>query len=263
VVFTAQEPDTPEEPPLPEPFLNLIKKVFNGDINEGDIDDHTAIRMAENFTEAIKEGLQAAAAEGYDYTAKDAKLFEALQKSAYRFSAAKSWQVNKQLTELLANSDGSFSKFEQAAIKELQLTVGRYGRVEWNSSKSAAQMSAKWERFKENADIMPYLMFSTTEAESVCPICAPFDKLTRPINDPVWNHASPLLHFQCQCTLLQLPGSHEAITPDDQLPNDELVPKLFRVNYAEKMQAFPPDHPYYDEAPKKSLNAWVKKNLPS
>jgi len=230
--------------------------------------------MAENFTKAIKEGLTTEevtlpGTEGYDYTTPDAKMFEALEKSVYQFSAAKSYQINQALSELLkpvmvsgVESSPSFSQFETAARQKLGVYVDTYGKVEYNAAVAASQMSAKWGRFQESADTMPYLQFKTSKGEHVCPICAPYDDMIRPINDPVWEYASPLLHFNCYCTILQLPNSTYIQTPDETLPDPELIPAMFRTNYARKSQALPPDHPYYTGVPKKSLNTWAKENLP-
>lgn len=255
-----EDEDTPTE--LPEEFKRLLNAVYSEDIATGDIDTPTALLMADKFTEAVHKGLKEV---GYDYDTPNDKLLDHLRNSAFQFSAAKSWQINKLLTGLLydGNSRRSFSEFQRAAFKELNLYVGNYGRVEYNSAVSSSQMAAKWMGFKENVHTNPYLQFKTSKAESVCPICAPYDDLIRPVNDPVWEHASPLLHFQCNCNLLELPMSHADITPDSDLPDPEMVPKMFRTNYAAKMQAFPPDHPYYTGVPKRTLRAWTKENLPA
>jgi hypothetical protein len=223
--------------------------------------------MAEQYTDAIREGLATEkvplpGADGYDYSTPDYKMLESLEKSAYRFSAAKSWQVNKALTELLKEGTHtvSFAQFQKAAAQRLDVYIGQYGRVEYTSAVSSAQMSAKWSRFQADAADMPYLQFKTSKSDRVCPICAPYDNMIRKVNDPVWEHASPLLHYYCYCTILQLPHSHATITPDADLPDPAMIPAIFRTNYARKMQAFSPDHPYYDEVPKKSITAWVKDN---
>ena len=239
-----------------------------------------ALHMAQEFTQAIKEGLTAegvtspspseftlgnersSRGEAFDYNTPDAKMFQALEKSVYMFSAAKSYHINEALTELLRDGDhqASFSKFNAAAKEKLGI-YSQYAKVEYNAAVGAAQMSAKWGRFEENADAMPYLQFNTSKGEHVCPICSGFDDMIARIDAPVWKYASPLLHFGCNCTLTQLPDSSYTPTPADKIPDEEVVPPLFRTDYTRKSQAFPPGHPYYKGVPKKSLTAWARENL--
>jgi hypothetical protein len=248
--------DDEAAPELPAPFVSLIKKIYDGGAEP--IDTGTAIHMAKNFTEAIEKGLTDV---GYDYDIPDPKLFEALQQNAYHFSAAKSYEVNKQLTELI-NKTNSFHEFEKAARTELHLYLGQYGRIEYNSAYSASQMAAKWETFRQNAAIMPYLQYKTSRSERVCPICAPYDNIILLKTNPFWNWGSPLRHFQCGCTLLELPGDDLKETEKDQFPDPSLTQELFRTNYPAKGLAFPPGHPYYKDVPRKSLKHWLSENAP-
>ena len=218
--------------------------------------------MAQEFTDAVKSGLRK---EGisYDYSSPDYDLFTNLRESCYHFSAAKSWNVNKDLTELLYDGDTrrSFSEFQKAAQDQLNVVIGQYGKIEWNSAHSVSQIAAKEMRFSKTKDTMPYVQFFTTESERVCPICAPFNKLIFRIDDA--HRPVPALHFQCQCTEVQLPDDDAEPTPEEDIPAMDNVPEMFRGNYAAKQQAFPPEHPYYQNAPKRSIKDWLRKNLPS
>ena len=227
--------------------------------------------MAKGFTTAIhsslkKEGKLPHVTKGVeiDYTAPDWILLENLEESAYRFSAAKSWSINRALTSLLNqdNNKSSWNQFEKAAAKELHVYLGDYGHIEYNTALSSSQMAAKELRFQENKHAMPWIQFKTSKGEHVCPICGPYDNVIKHIDDPMWDYASPLLHYQCQCTKVQLPSSKATPTPDKDLPDPDLIPPIFRNAFCRKGEAFPPEHPYYKEADKKSLNQWVKENYP-
>ena len=250
---------------LPQVFKDLIQKIYDRDVKAGDIDPDTAVHMALDYMDAVYQGTGLNFT-SVDYNTPDYELLANMEKSVYRFSAAKSYHENKALTALLTQGDKhiSFAEFDKLAQKQLGITIGKYGKVEYNAAVSSGQLAAKWQRFTAKAHVLPYLQFLTSAADKVCDICHPFDGMIRKIDDPIWHQASPLLHFNCYCDILQLPDREGEIeeTPEKDIPTTAQIPEIFRVNYAEKQQAFPPGHPYYDGVPLKKINSFVNKFKP-
>lgn len=227
----------------------------------GDIDDATALHTAENLMKGVVEGYGKGFAQ-VDYGTPDFLMLESLEKNVYKFSAAKSYQVNKELTLLIKDGDRirEYSEWRKEALKTVDTWVNAWGKAEYNTVVSTCQNNADYQRFQENADIMPLIQRSGVGDSKECPICAHYDGLTAHINDPVWKYAYGDLHFNDRCRMIQLADG--TATPADKIPSADLIPKPFRVNAAEKMIALPDDHPMYDGVPKKKLNKWVNKNLP-
>jgi hypothetical protein len=220
--------------------------------------------MAEDFMNAVYKGTGTTFA-GLDYNTPDYELLSSLQRSVYSFSAAKSWHINKDLTGLLHDGTRlrSFSEFQKEALGQLGVYIGQWGKIEYSSALVNSEMAGKIQRFRADADIMPYWQFKTSKGEHVCEICAPYDDVIALHDAPVWKYATPQLHYGCYCTIVQLPGQHYTPTPHTDLPPMDKIPKIFRTDIAGKMQAFPPDHPYWHDVPRKSVNKWVNKHLPA
>jgi len=246
---------------LPEIWEALLKRIYDGAIAAGDIDNASALHMAENLMNGVTEGYGKDFAQ-LDYNTPDYIMLEHLEKDVYKFSAAKSFQMNKELTLLLKDGDRtrSFEEWRREALKTVDTWVNAWGKAEYNTVLSTSRNNADYVRFKENGDAMPLIKRSGVGDTHECPICSIYDGLTAPINDPVWAYAYGDLHFQDRCRMLQL-ASGEA-TPEDQMPSADAIPKMFRVNMGEKMLAVPPDHPFYTGVSDKKLNKWVNKNLP-
>lgn len=185
-----------------------------------------------------------------------------LERNVYQFSAAKNYHMLKELTLALKDGDTlrTFEQFRAEASGILGTWVGTWLKTEYTTAVGGAQMAGKWLQIQENKETLPYLEFFIVGDERTCAICLPFDGLTRHVDDPVWNYAMPLLHFGDRCTVKQHAAA--TITPDHAIPGDGDIPAMFRVNLAKENLVFPPDHPYYDGIPKRTLNKWVKQNKP-
>lgn len=199
-----------------------------------------------------------------DYSTPDWGVLDNLERNVYTFSGAKNYQTIKQLTGLLKDGDRlrTFSEFRREAMPLLDEWNGIWKRTEYDTAMLGATNARNWERFEQQKHIMPLLRFVTVGDERVCAICHPYDGLTRPVDDPCWRYATPVLHFKDRCLLEQVPDANATMTPHDKIPDGEGIPKMFRVNLAKEQLAFPPEHPYYDGVPKKLLKQFVKQNKP-
>jgi len=208
-----------------------------------------------------------------DYNTPDYDMLQNLQRNVYQFSGAKNYQELKALTEALYDGDRLRTKTEFFA--EAQKISDEFNRnfrdAEYDTAVNAAINAGKWQGFMENKDSMPLLKFVAVEDDKECPICKPYNNVIRPINDAFWKYAYAPLHFRCRCGCLQL-AHNDAVTPGNKVPGPDVIPKMFRVNLAERNLAFPPGHPYYDGIPKEVkrcevtlqrpiIREWAKDNL--
>ena len=246
---------------LPEIWETLLQNIYDGAVTAGDIDTDTAISIAESNMKAVTEGY-GTTLEEVDYTTPDFEMLASMERNVWQFSAAKSYQVNKELSLLLKDGDHvrEYTDWRREAVKLVDTWNNAYAQSEYTTILSTSQHNADYVRFKANEESMPLITRSGVHDAKECQICAVYDGLTAPIDDPCWSYAYGDLHFRDRCRMLQL-ASGEA-TPADKIPLPDAIPKIFRVNLAQKMLAVPPDHPYYDGVSKKKLNKWVDKNLP-
>lgn len=233
--------------------------MFDGELKAGSIDYATAVSTAQNFFSAVVKGFGADFS-SVDYTSPDYGLLRNLERNCYQFAGAKNYQTLRQLNDLLRDGDRlrGRNEFKREARKVLDEWNGMWQDTEYNTAVNSAINARKWAEFDTRKDIMPLLQFKIVKDERTCPICKPFADMIRPVSDPVWNYATPSLHFGDRCTILQLPDNSKPVT--EEVPPPDAIPKMFRVNLAKEQLAFPPDHPYYIGVKKRELEKFVKQN---
>ena len=226
----------------------------------GTIDHATALLTAKDLMQGIVEGFGDSLLT-LDNTSPDYGVLKNLQRNVYQFAGAKNYQTLRALNDLLTDGDrlrtrGDFMKEARKMLTEWNAT---WQKTEYDTAVNGAINARKWNDFTRNKDIMPLLQFKIVRDERTCPVCLPFADMVRPMGDPVWNYATPVLHFGDRCTILQLPNEKAQITPE--VPPADGIPKMFQVNLAKEQLAYPPKHPYYKGVPKRKLNEFVNQNL--
>lgn len=234
-------------------WTRVVQQVFAGKLKSGVIDVVTAVATAKRYMQAVFEGT-GTNFDKVDYTSPDHELLRNLERNVYQFAGAKNYQTIRALNDLLRDGDRlrTRAEFKREAVKSLTQWNGVWLDTEYQTAVNSAVNARKWQEFNERADIMPLLQFKVVKDERLCPICMPFADMVRPINDPVWDYATPSLHFGDRCTILQLPDTTTPITTD--VPGEDGIPKMFRVNFAKQQLAFPDDHPYYNGVPQRVLD---------
>ena len=243
-----------------EQIQDLLEGIKEGTISEYDIPEDLYTSTA-NF---LKKGLY----EGFGSTidnaeGKDLELLTELRENVYMFSAAKCFQEIKQISSLMFDENGDtvsareFSKLGKATFSTWDES---YGLSEYQTAKGQAAMAVKWSEIERNKDILPVLVFSTDG--HACPECAPYKGFSAPVDDPVWDWLTPLLHFNCECVISQEEESHGVSGKEDY---DKVqgskgnVPKEFQMNPGKDGYVFSPEHPYFDVA--KKDRAFAKNNF--
>jgi hypothetical protein len=212
----------------------------------------TELDLPEDLYYAIKDYLKNGLYKGYGGTIEDFKgirkeNLEELTQNIDFFSAAKTFNFIKEAGDLLVGDDGVVRSFNEFKT-EAEALYGKYNEdwleAEYNTTIGSAQMAERWQGIEENKDILPMLTFSTDGTP--CPECAPFEGLTAPVEDPIWDEATPLLHFNCECILIQSDDAAPTSKDDiDNLPMDT-IPDMFRNNPGKTGEIFTKDHPYFD-----------------
>ena len=202
----------------------LAKQIQDGTLPEGMIvDEELASMIAEELRGAISEGL------GGDITtfATDTNMRSLagdLMKNVYRFSAAKTEAMLKEMNSMLIDGDGkarSWSDF-RGAVDDLNVKYNRdYLKTEWNTATSTAQTAGKWAGFKDNADVLPMLQYVTAGDEKVREDHAILDGIVKDINDPFWDTYYPPNDWNCRCDVIQLSNPD---APDTNLEDPERFP---------------------------------------
>lgn len=201
----------------------------------------------EKLSEGIKKGFGKDYAE-IDFSTPDYKKLHSLEKNAWQFSAAKTYDQLKEMSDALLKPDGSVRPFDEFRIQTAIITGKqlRHVKVEYQTAFGGAQMAAQWQRIQEQKHIYPYLEFIAVEDENTTALCRSLNGVIKHVDDPFWQKYFPLNHYGCRSTTKQHRKAKE--TPDSEImyPN---IPKIFQVNLGERGLAFPEDHAYFTQMP--------------
>lgn len=229
----------------------MLRAIFDG--KAGEIDP-AMIRIIGNVLEKqVFEGFGSDFL-GIDYTTPDGPMLTRLTRDTWTFASAKNYQQLRDMTMALVSESGqarTFSEFEEAA----KLINAKYNRqwllTEYNQAVGSATMAARWNEFEKNADIMPFLRYSTVGDKRVRDSHKALDGITRKIDDDFWATYFPPNGWGCRCSVDQLPGSKQK---ESKTVPSVPVPDMFKTNLAVNGLIFPPGHPYYVGAPKSAVN---------
>ena len=204
-------------------------------------------------TEYIAKELYSAVEDGYgkslltvDFTTPDYEVLRHLKTNVYEFSAAKNYQMGKELTKTLIGDDGklrSFSEFKRASFNVLNEQVTSHMAVEYNLAVAGGQMSATWERAQQNKAVLPLMQYVTVGDGRVRPEHAELDGIIRPVDDSFWDMYYPPNGWGCRCDVISLTDG--TITPLENIVTPEKMPAMLKTNLAKTGLIYPPNHPYY------------------
>lgn len=228
----------------PAQVQKLLKEIHSGDINDRN--------LPPDLYYAIRDYLTSGLIKGFGYSLEDApkgqeEILQDLYDNVSFFSAAKTFSFIKEAGDLLVDSEGQIKPFNEWR-DEAEATYGKYNdtwaQAEYRTTIGSGQAAQQWQTIEASKDVLPYLTFST--AGSPCPECAPFEGVTAPVDDPLWDEATPLLHFMCECLLLQSDDATLSTKEQiDNLPMDD-IPDMFRNNPGKTGEIFNSSHPYFN-----------------
>ena len=225
----------------------LILKIWNEKGLPEKLDKAMVQAFAAEFVKALMEGL----GEFTDTDSEPNKEFiDRLTNDVWQFSAAKTYQQMKDITQLLVDGAGKLRtyrdfKFEAGKINEEY--VGPWLQAEYNNAVAASQMGAKWQTIWKDKKALPYLRYDTVGDNRVRPDHQQMEGIIRRVDDPFWKTHFPPNGWNCRCDVRQLDEGIETDLSKLSIPD---VPPMFLFNAGIEGMIFPKNHPYYDGLPK-------------
>lgn len=227
-----------------------IDGIYDGSVTEYDL----PVEVYDAIAEYLKAGLY----KGFGQTLEEAEgadleLLSQLRENVYMFSAAKTFQMTKEIGSLLISDDGeprTANEFRDVARETYDNWNDNYGATEYQTAMASASSAAKWQDAEDQKDVLPNLRYSAIIDENTSDICLPLNGIVAPIDDPIWSTCTPPNHFNCRCTILQ-EGPSVSLTPDGDKQDrfdkvDGEMDDLFKQNPGNTGEVFDKDHPYFD-----------------
>lgn len=238
----------------PTAVNKMLKGVYSGELNTRNLPVKYYQSTVKDFTKTLSEGFGSKAGQK--------EFFGELGINVQAFSAAKTYQLTR---ELQAARRGAKSYKEYA---ERALPIYEKHQI-WSESEhttimAQAQNAKRWKQIEAEADIFPKLRYSAIMDDVTSAICQALNGLCLPINHPVWRTKSPTNHWRCRCTLIQ-EGKSARSTNSAKVERmmrfvDENLPGYFQNNVGITGEIFTKDHPYFTEVPKRD-KAFARRNF--
>lgn len=229
----------------------LLKKVFTGEVNRRNLPLAYYKKTLAQMGGSLRRG--------FGSKGKLKWLYEDLQDNVSLFSAAKTYQLTREL-QLAKKGVKSFDDYVEKAMPILN-KYKSWGEAEATTITAQAQQAKQWQSIIADADIFPKLQYSTVG--DACRICRPLDGIVAPIGAAIWTKFAPVNHYNCFCILMQV-ESGARISSESKLNSayqnaDENTSDVFKHNAGITHEAFNKEHPYFD-IPKKD-RGFAKRNF--
>lgn len=182
-----------------------------------------------------------------DWNTPDVETLTRLTQNVFSFSAAKNYQQLRTITDAMRDEEGALRSF--ADFKEQVATINQKFNATWLQTEydtciATATQSARWQEFKDQKALFPFLRYQTAGDDSVRDEHRALDGVTKRVEDPFWRTYYPPNGWNCRCEAIQVPDDNAQESPGNtyRLPH---VDPLFRTNCGETGLIFPQGHPYY------------------
>lgn len=202
------------------------------------------------LTAELEKGMKGA------FDATDLELLTELRENVYIFSAAKTFQEVQDFTGAMVGEDGRMLTIKEFTEKVTSLDAqynNNWIRTEYDTAYGQAQSAVQWNQIQKDKAVLQYLRYSAVLDDRTSDICAPLDGVTLEVDDPFWDKFMPLNHFNCRCTVEQLPTAVETDPASAQRAEEATTAKmkeegqeLFLMNPGKDRIVFSKDHPYFE-----------------
>ena len=220
----------------------LAKALLNGDIKKGYVDPELYQWTRDQLVAGVTKGY--GKLEDYDADSNDYKLLEMLQSNIAMFSGFKTYQQISDGMKLLLDDRGNVKSEKDFMEDILKLNKDyniNYIDAEYGATVGNAQSAKRWQDIQSQKEILPMLTFRTNGEP--CPECAPFEGLTAPVDDAIWNTIMPMIHYFCNCDVDQSDDAEP--TDQDKLDLPDIDP-TFANNPGKTGEIFTDNHPYFN-----------------
>lgn len=237
-----------------EEVLQLLEDIHGGKVNPHNLPEGLYEKTADVLKTGLLEGFGGDIAILGD---RDLELMEELTENIYHFSAAKTYQQVRDMTDALFDDEGQLRRW--ADFKEMADKIfGQYNenwlRAERDTAIASGQSGVRWNRIEAEKDTLPMLRMSVVEDQNTSEICAPLDGITLPVDDPFWSEYYPPNHYNCRSTVEQLEDgvavSSKEVVASATKHADEDMDDSFKMNVGKDRVVFSDEHPYFEVEPK-------------
>lgn len=236
----------------------IRENVFSG-IHSGNVTTHDLpIDLYEATANDLKKGLY----KGYGGTpidfelgSTDELLVSSMRENIYVFSAAKTYQQVKEMSDALHDGDKLLSRkeFGEKADVIFDQYNKNYLDAEYGTAIATAQNARAWNEIEKTKESLPTLIYHTNEDDQVCEICAPLDGITLDVDNEFWDEFMPPNHFNCGCYTEQNDGGAQVSNPDEveekSSSSGDNMDDSFKMNPGKDGVVFKEGdggHPYFD-----------------
>ena len=181
----------------------ISQKLQNGDIRPSDLDKDLIEQIYKDVSQPVKEEF---GQRWVDYDYKEPKsLIQKFKKNLWQFSSAKTLAELEYINGLLIDKNGKIKpehQFMQDVRKANILFNKNYLQAEYQTAKRGAQMAHLWNKFLEQKEYYPNLVYRTVRDSRVRPEHAALNGVVKPIDDPFWKTYYPPNGWRCRCTVM-------------------------------------------------------------
>jgi len=227
----------------------LLNDLLTGKLKPSDLNE----KLFNTLVGKFREGMQEGTGENWNKTnfaSDNYELYQAMQRSVFTFSAARTYQELREIQGLLYENGVLVSR--QVFKERLKDFVERANQIdakfngawldtEYNAAVNQSRLNQRWQGFMNNSDIYPNLKFVAVKDERTRDSHRALDGVIKPIDSAFWDKYAPLLGWNCRCYLVATDEPENE--PTDGLPE---VPKEFDGNPAKQGVVFLNSHPYFD-----------------
>jgi len=233
----------------------IAKMIYDDNLPDGFVVDEDLVQLiADSLVKAIEEGYGTIG--DYEFGSNRRALGEKLIQNAYQFSAAKVQGFQHDMKALMLDGDGnplSFSNFKKV-VDSLNIQYNKnWMQTEWNTSTSSGIMADKWQKYADDADVMPYLEFITTGDDRVREEHAELNGVIRPVDDEFWDTYYPPLDWGCRCDVIQVTNPNAKPTDVSEM-NLPAIDAQFANNSGKTGKVFNDENPTMKAASDSALS---------
>ena len=192
------------KPPL-VPIKRLLRSIFEGAVQAGEIDRAATEAVASYLQESLKKGFKSSFEE-LPFGTPRHELLAQLHYNVGVFSAFKNHSQIREIVAALADEKGTlraFSQFKKAALAINERYNLHWLRAEYQAAVLQGQAAAKWQRYTEDADLFPNLRYSAVQDARTRPQHKAWHGIVRPLSDPFWDTHYPPNGWNFRCTVHQ------------------------------------------------------------
>lgn len=181
----------------------ISQKLQNGDIRPSDLDKDLIEQIYNDVSQPVKEEF---GQRWVDYDYKEPKsLIQKFKKNLWQFSSAKTLAELEYINSLILDKNGRIKPEHQFMqdVKKANILFNRnYLQAEYQTAKRGAQTAHLWNKFLEQKEYYPNLVYRTVGDSRVRPEHATLNGVLKPIDDPFWKTYYPPNGWRCRCTVM-------------------------------------------------------------